>query len=588
MTTLRDGVVVIPKNIGRQSILRDKNKNKVANPQPVSHSKETLKAVDEFVENTFDAPEEHPLKWVATPPGAHILDYLGTLYDKEGLEAFEELVDNAFDADSKHVVIKIINKPGEKSIEEVIVADNGTGISIESLLEAMRLAADTNQRANGIGKFGTGMKSAAFNLGSRLVVYTRSEDEDFGYRVEMDIDTMMKQGGVPGVMWGVMSPVDQEYFMKHVPDTSKHGTVVYISGIKNDDRRAKTASAYRNKLQKRLAITYRDLLQNPTRRKITVMGASRSDSIQQVEPSPLNDPIGWDTYPDGQLCPWTTVQFKGSSFQYRVMFISKALAAAIEDQPDYGITGRRAPSQIGYSFIRAGRRIASNLFESIVGVKQGSNYNGLKVEVKFEPDLDNEFGVKYTKNGVSLSQSLKDTLESTTKHYRTNAWTDNRKKLLTEPPPSQEEETTAKFDAYNKQFLPRKERSLSLPRPNKSVAPSTGTVAGSTETSTNGTKKKRRSKFTYDFHPSNDVNRDELWRAKLKVDNTIEAGVSNIHPLVDFFHKIDPEEEELRMVFMHLFFALCLTDLEFESEEEQAYLKKFKRHFALNLESLMA
>ena len=86
MTTISNGAVVIPKNIGRQSILRDRNKNNVTPHQPTS---------------------EHVVKWLATPPNSWIVNYLGTLYDKEGIEAILEFIDNSIDALSKKSIIKI-------------------------------------------------------------------------------------------------------------------------------------------------------------------------------------------------------------------------------------------------------------------------------------------------------------------------------------------------------------------------------------------------------------------------------------------------------------------------------------------------
>ena len=613
MSTLREGVTVIPKNIGRQSILRDRNKNKVATPQPAAailSDEATVKAVSDQVDNDiaatgpdYQAEREYwkqrileqmnvqETGWVATPPSCYILEYLGTLYDQEGIESCEDLgPDNAIDADASHIVVKVINEPGEKYINELIFADNGHGFSPAKLLEAMRLAADTGHDENDIGKFGTGMKSAAFNLGNKLVMYTRSEDNPAGLRVEMSIESMLENGGIPGIDWDLMSGADMEFFAKHVPDGSDIGTVISVTGIRNNDRKAKTAEAYRKKLCKRFAVVYRDLLQNPDVRKLTVMG-SRQCSAQVITPTPENDPIGWDAYPDGRLCDWTNVKWKATNFQYRAMFVSKTLAVNLEGQPDFNKRGRRATSKQGYSFIRAGRLIAAGEFKDIVGIESNAAYNGLLIEVRFESDLDAEFGVKYTKNGVSLRQGLRDKIESLTKKYRSAAHQSNRQKYIPEDSPSNKEVTEAEFDAYNKQFLPTKERALSLPRPVKSATPSTK----SGEKGTTSTKRRggRRSKFTYDFRPSADVESAELWKAELKTDNTIEARVSTKHPLYDYFHSLDPKDEEhpeykaMRTTLKHVFFALCSTDLEFEGDDLD-FLDRFKSTFARNLRTLMS
>jgi len=114
------------------------------------------------------------------PPSDLYLSIRGIQYAFH--EALADLVDNSIDAEATIVWIK-----ADKS--EIIVADDGKGMSIEELGVAITpwRAGRKNEklRRGKRGKFGIGMKSASYSLGDCLEIHTKTDGSKFE-NIELD------------------------------------------------------------------------------------------------------------------------------------------------------------------------------------------------------------------------------------------------------------------------------------------------------------------------------------------------------------------------------------------------------------------
>lgn len=87
--------------------------------------------------------------------------------------AIADLVDNSLEANATSVKIDV-EFLGENSF--VRIADNGKGMNIQELREAMRLGSRNDfEKEDDLGKFGLGLKTASFSQCRSLVVASRSE-----------------------------------------------------------------------------------------------------------------------------------------------------------------------------------------------------------------------------------------------------------------------------------------------------------------------------------------------------------------------------------------------------------------------------
>lgn len=86
-------------------------------------------------------------------------------------EAIADLLDNCIDAHASKVLVRFVHDGAE--IRRIIVADNGMGMDSEQLLSAMQFGSTRERTGKDLGKFGMGLKTAAFSQGRSLTVISR-------------------------------------------------------------------------------------------------------------------------------------------------------------------------------------------------------------------------------------------------------------------------------------------------------------------------------------------------------------------------------------------------------------------------------
>jgi hypothetical protein len=108
----------------------------------------------------------------ALPPdsGGAVTAFSRLGYDLE--HAIADLIDNSIDAHATTVEVTFFRDDTE--IVAVTVADNGNGMTEQTLREAMRFAGKGARRAGGLGAFGLGLKSASLSQCKTLSVIARS------------------------------------------------------------------------------------------------------------------------------------------------------------------------------------------------------------------------------------------------------------------------------------------------------------------------------------------------------------------------------------------------------------------------------
>ncbi|MBN2177055.1 MAG: ATP-binding protein [Demequinaceae bacterium] len=148
-------------------------------------------------------------------------------------QCIAELVDNAFD-DFTEVFRSGASWPGgfkvtvslpgvATSLEhaEVVVSDNGRGMSKETLEQAVRAGWSSNDRFDKLGLFGMGFNVSTARLGRRTrVLTTRAGDLEW-IGVEIDLDTLKAN-------------FDAQDITEPKDDPSEHGTRVEISHLVQD------------------------------------------------------------------------------------------------------------------------------------------------------------------------------------------------------------------------------------------------------------------------------------------------------------------------------------------------------------------
>ncbi len=99
-------------------------------------------------------------------------------------QAIAELIDNSIDARIKGVKEEISIDLDFRR-KRITVSDDGQGMDIEQLADAMTIAKESKGDKS-LGRFGIGMKSACSALGKRFLVSTSGVDSDAEYHAEYD------------------------------------------------------------------------------------------------------------------------------------------------------------------------------------------------------------------------------------------------------------------------------------------------------------------------------------------------------------------------------------------------------------------
>lgn len=134
-------------------------------------------------------------------------------------DCFYELIDNSIDAGANQ--IKIQYKIESNDLITLQFIDNGRGMNLDQLAEAMVLGSRVTRNKGSLGHFGVGLIVSAFNLGRELKVLSRCQDGEAIFS-SMSLKEM-KSSDKWTKDYGLVKDLD--YFNSLVPDS---GTIVEI------------------------------------------------------------------------------------------------------------------------------------------------------------------------------------------------------------------------------------------------------------------------------------------------------------------------------------------------------------------------
>lgn len=164
-------------------------------------------------------------------------------------EAIADLVDNSVDALATSIWIK-----ADK--EEILIADNGNGMAekeLETAITPWKAGKKTAKERRGKrGKFGIGLKSASYSLGTILDIHTKQEGSAFEH-ISLDQDKVAKISNVEHIFETSNSPTS--LFKSFCKDN--HGTVLQI---RNVNKRKVTPQAIES-LRNLLGLIYFSLIE---------------------------------------------------------------------------------------------------------------------------------------------------------------------------------------------------------------------------------------------------------------------------------------------------------------------------------------
>ena len=339
-----------------------------------------------------------------------------------------EIVDNSVEAGASEIRVYFAKKTrrvGKKDIEEIdqiIIMDNGSGMSPEVLAKCLVLGCSMREHKNGklgIGKFGVGMTLGSISLARHVEVYSRDAVNGEFYSTYIDLDEINNKSldAVPAPEKKEVPAEYADFFM------GQTGTMVVLS---NCDRMDGTGKKMSPSEMSGLIATYL----GRTYRKFIEAGLKIYFDDRQVymhDPLYLAGPTQFDTKekqdPKSELYSTSTIELpvpgkegETAIVTIRISLLPKEWRLNIGDGGNAEARKRKIDQNEGVSILRANREVLYDKVPYLIGMKKGQfsyqeNDRWWGCEISFPPELDEYFQVRYIKRGAEPIGSLKDRLK---------------------------------------------------------------------------------------------------------------------------------------------------------------------------------
>ena len=365
--------------------------------------------------------------------------------------AMAEIIDNSIQANSKNVFVivseEVNPKTGYKYITEIAFLDNGDGMDYEDLEGCLGIGYSTRSDRKGMGRFGVGLPQASLYACPSVDVFSWKEGYENCKQVFLDIN-LVKEGEQTEIEDPVLKAIPEKYekYLNYKVNTESgvkeynfedSGTLVIW---KNCDRVVpKTINFLFKKLDFTLGQKFRYFIQEE-KSSIRLISHDNQDFTYEIMPNdplmlmkpnyvlgnpnspgvisprlnkdctePIFEPYTNSEYPDGIInfpikfidvnddeIKESIVQIKFS--KVRDIFYDKT---ALASDPGTTPMGKHVKALEGISVVRANREIDFGQFDFYENINQ-PQHRWWGCEIRFDPELDEAFGVANNKQHVEL------------------------------------------------------------------------------------------------------------------------------------------------------------------------------------------
>lgn len=312
--------------------------------------------------------------------------------------AVAELIDNALDGGASNVNV-LVREEWQGIQREITIAvlDDGKGMDTTTLAEALRFGG--SERFNGrsrLGRYGMGLPNSSVSQAPRVDVFTwRLKDEVNHTFLDVEEIASRRQRGVPN---------PRRYKLPDwVNATTPTGTLVVWSRC--DKLRYKRSETIAEKLLRPLGRMYRMRIAEGTRITVNSFVVTAVDPLFRSELAEIRG----TSRPFGKPLIYRLSAVRGPESLVSVQFVELPVSRwhrlSTETKRAAGMVGGA-----GMSVLRSGREIDYGWM--LFGDKRKENYDDWwRCELRFEPALDEFFGITHTKQGINPSPELREILE---------------------------------------------------------------------------------------------------------------------------------------------------------------------------------
>jgi hypothetical protein len=310
--------------------------------------------------------------------------------------ALAELVDNSFEAQATEVSIQIqqIREEGEEDVR-VVVSDNGRGMDPETLHHALQFGWSSRfNNRDGVGRYGMGLPNSSLSQARRVEVLS-SQKDGRAFSTYLDVDEVVhgRTSAIPPARQFSFSEFNRE-------NSFRRGTTVIWK--KCDRLRSRYLGVVAKHLHYALGRIFRYRLWDE---RVIRINGERITSVDPLFEHSGNNLQGAVPFgPDMQFPLKIPGASEGQTSKVLVKFtelpVAKWHSLSNEEKNRHHIA-----KNAGVSIVRAGRELDCGWF--FMGSKRKENYDDWwRCEVRFEPEVDELFGVTHTKQEIHPTEEL--------------------------------------------------------------------------------------------------------------------------------------------------------------------------------------
>jgi hypothetical protein len=313
--------------------------------------------------------------------------------------AVADVIDNSIDANAQNVLVRLITK--RDGCLDLVVYDDGDGMSAETLREAMRFGADVSQEIERLGKFGLGLKLASLSQARELCVVTARNNVLSGR-------AWLEEGISKGFTCTIFDRDESsQWASRIIPDRvlGQHGTMVLWTRLFRVGQHHTNPEEHAQKLMRRietyLSLAFHRFLSGRPRRIRITLDIFDQESVKAGIPIDLDplDPFGYD---ESGHPGFPATMFLDGGYEKRIA-VKAHIWPPNSTSPFYKLPGG-ANSRQGFYFYRNNRLIQGGGWN---GMREAEPHSSLaRLEIDIASDFDVEVSLDVKKVEIQLPARL--------------------------------------------------------------------------------------------------------------------------------------------------------------------------------------
>ena len=340
--------------------------------------------------------------------------------------AIAELLDNAIEAGAEQIDLlcmeehQRVNQQIRPRVTEIAVLDNGMGMSVKTLYEALRFGGGTRHDATeGIGKYGMGLPTASMSQCKRVDVWTWQDGIDSAWHSMIDADNIA-EGNDRAPMPDSETKIPVHWLTAGNDAILNHRSGTLVVWSKLDKIQWKTGRTIIDNTSREVGRIHRHFINIglPTIRGTSFLKL-RADRTEEEKFVVANDPVylmsdtstpsPWDV--ESMFKEWTApkryvLEINGREttieVKYSIVKPDALKTDRISQNPGNTDRGRHARHNIGVSVVREDREIVlEDAFLREGGSADNPQNRWWGCEVHFRRDCDELFGLDHNKQMVA-------------------------------------------------------------------------------------------------------------------------------------------------------------------------------------------